>query len=32
MYPHMGFVETHRAMEEGFDQVYMRWNFSGDEK
>jgi ribosomal protein S18 acetylase RimI-like enzyme len=32
MYAHMGFVETHRAMEEGFDRVYMRWNFSGDEK
>ena len=32
MYAHMGFVETHRAMEKGFDRVYMRWNFSGDEK
>jgi ribosomal protein S18 acetylase RimI-like enzyme len=32
MYARMGFVETHRAMEEGFDRVYMRWNFSGDEK
>jgi GNAT superfamily N-acetyltransferase len=32
MYTHMGFVETHRAMEKGFDRVYMRWNFSGDEK
>jgi hypothetical protein len=32
MYAHMGFVETHRAMEKEFDRVYMRWNFSGDEK
>ena len=28
MYAHMGFVETHRAVEKGFDRVYMRWDFS----
>ena len=26
MYAHIGFVETHRAMEKGFHRVYMRWN------
>jgi ribosomal protein S18 acetylase RimI-like enzyme len=32
MYVHMGFVETHRAVEKGFDRVYMRWNIpAGDE-
>ena len=24
MYVHLGFVETHRAFEKGFDRVYMR--------
>jgi ribosomal protein S18 acetylase RimI-like enzyme len=24
MYAHFGFVETHRAMEEGFHRVYLR--------
>ncbi|TMK20700.1 MAG: GNAT family N-acetyltransferase, partial [Alphaproteobacteria bacterium] len=24
MYAHMGFVETHRAIEKGFNRVYMR--------
>ena len=24
MYAHLGFVETHRAMEKGFDRVYLR--------
>jgi ribosomal protein S18 acetylase RimI-like enzyme len=24
MYAHMGFVETHRATEQGFDRVFMR--------
>jgi ribosomal protein S18 acetylase RimI-like enzyme len=28
MYRRMGFVETHRAMENGFNRVYMRWDFS----
>ena len=28
MYRHIGFVETHRAMENGFDRVYMRWDLS----
>jgi ribosomal protein S18 acetylase RimI-like enzyme len=28
LYRHIGFVETHRAMENGFDRVYMRWDFS----
>ena len=27
-YRRIGFVETHRAMENGFDRVYMRWDFS----
>jgi ribosomal protein S18 acetylase RimI-like enzyme len=31
MYAHMGFVETHRALEKGFDRVYMRWDLSGGE-
>jgi ribosomal protein S18 acetylase RimI-like enzyme len=32
MYVHMGFVETHRAVEKGFDRVHMRWNIpAGDE-
>ena len=26
MYARIGFVETHRATEEGFQRVYMRWN------
>jgi hypothetical protein len=21
----MGFVETHRAVEKGFDRIYMHW-------
>ena len=25
IYAHMGFVETHRAVEKGFDRVYLRW-------
>jgi ribosomal protein S18 acetylase RimI-like enzyme len=25
MYAHIGFVETHRALEKGFHRVYMRW-------
>lgn len=28
MYRRMGFVETRRAMENGFNRVYMRWDFS----
>jgi ribosomal protein S18 acetylase RimI-like enzyme len=28
MYRRIGFVETHRTMENGFDRVYMRWDFS----
>ena len=28
MYAHIGFVETHRATENGFDRVYMRWDFA----
>jgi len=32
MYAHMGFIETHRAVEKGFDRIYMRWNLpAGDE-
>jgi len=26
MYRRIGFVETHRAMENGFNRVYMRWD------
>jgi ribosomal protein S18 acetylase RimI-like enzyme len=25
MYAHIGFIETHRALEKGFHRVYMRW-------
>jgi ribosomal protein S18 acetylase RimI-like enzyme len=25
MYAHIGFVETHRAIEKGLHRVYMRW-------
>ena len=25
MYAHIGFVETHRAIEKGYHRVYMRW-------
>jgi len=25
MYAHLGFVETHRAIEDGFHRVHMRW-------
>jgi ribosomal protein S18 acetylase RimI-like enzyme len=28
MYAHVGFVETHRAIENGFHRVYMRWDLS----
>ena len=27
LYRHIGFVETHRAMENRFNRVYMRWDF-----
>jgi len=26
MYAHMGFVETHRGIEDGFHRVYLRWS------
>jgi hypothetical protein len=26
-YHRVGFVETHRAVENGFNRVYMRWDF-----
>ena len=26
MYAHIGFVETHRGTEDGFDRVYLRWS------
>jgi ribosomal protein S18 acetylase RimI-like enzyme len=32
MYTHMGFVETHRAIEKGFNRVYLRWTLSGGEE
>jgi ribosomal protein S18 acetylase RimI-like enzyme len=25
IYTHMGFVETHRAVEKGFNRVYLHW-------
>ena len=30
LYAHIGFVETHRAMEDGYHKVYMRWNLLND--
>lgn len=32
MYAHMGFVETHRAVEKGFDRVYLRWSLPDGEE
>ena len=32
MYAHMGFVEAHRAIEKGFNRVYLRWTLPGGEK
>jgi hypothetical protein len=32
MYAHLGFVETHRAVEKGFDRVYLRWPLPGGEE
>jgi ribosomal protein S18 acetylase RimI-like enzyme len=32
MYAHMGFVETHRAVESGFHRVYMQWNLPQDDE
>jgi ribosomal protein S18 acetylase RimI-like enzyme len=31
MYAHLGFVETHRATEEGFHRVYLRMGVPEDE-
>jgi ribosomal protein S18 acetylase RimI-like enzyme len=31
MYRRMGFVETHRAIENGMNRVYMRWDFSSSD-
>ena len=28
MYAHIGFVETHRAGEKGFNRVYLRWDLA----
>jgi hypothetical protein len=28
LYRYIGFVETRRTMENGFNRVYMRWDFS----
>ena len=28
MYAHLGFVETHRVTEDGFNRVYMRLNLA----
>jgi ribosomal protein S18 acetylase RimI-like enzyme len=32
IYAHMGFVETHRAVEKGFNRVYLRWALPGGEE
>ena len=32
MYAHMGFVETHRAVEKGFNRVYLRWTLPDGEE
>ena len=32
MYAHIGFVETHRAIDKGFDRVYMRWSLPTSEQ
>jgi ribosomal protein S18 acetylase RimI-like enzyme len=32
MYAHLGFVETHRATEDGFDRVYLRWDLVGGKR
>src|SRR5262249_28529228 len=31
IYAHMGFVETHRAVEKGANRVYLRWTLPGGE-
>ena len=30
LYARIGFVETHRASEDGFDRVFMRWDLPAD--
>ena len=32
MYAHIGFVETHRAIENGFHRVYLRWSLPKGER
>jgi ribosomal protein S18 acetylase RimI-like enzyme len=32
MYVHIGFVETHRAIENGFHRVYLRWSIRKGER
>lgn len=32
MYAHLGFVETHRVFEKGFDRVYMRLSLDRGER
>jgi ribosomal protein S18 acetylase RimI-like enzyme len=32
MYAHIGFVETHRAVEKGFHRVHMRWILPTEEQ
>ena len=29
IYAHIGFVETHRAVEEGYRRVFLRWDLNG---
>ena len=29
MYAHIGFVETHRATEDGFQRAYLSWSLDG---
>ena len=31
LYARIGFVETRRATEDGFDRVFMRWDLPGDD-
>jgi ribosomal protein S18 acetylase RimI-like enzyme len=31
IYAHMGFVETHRATEQGLHRVFMRWDLPADD-
>jgi hypothetical protein len=32
MYAHIGFIETHRALENGFNRVYLRLNLVNERR